>query len=55
MDIYIVDPSKPLSDEPLDYLDSTEFPTITDVDLFYFPSARGPMPTGGGPPGLKIN
>lgn len=29
MNIYIVDPSKPLSDESLDYLDNTELPTIT--------------------------
>jgi hypothetical protein len=28
MDIYIIDPSKPLSDEPLEYFDSTELPTI---------------------------
>lgn len=40
MDIYIVDPSKPLSDEPLEYLDNTKLPTITDVDLFNIPQNK---------------
>jgi hypothetical protein len=40
MDIYIVDPSKPLSNKPLEYFDYTELPTITDVDLFNLPQNR---------------
>lgn len=34
IEIYIVDLSKLLSDKLLDYLDSMELPTITDIDLF---------------------
>jgi hypothetical protein len=40
MDIYIVDPSKPLLDEPLEYFDYTELPTITEIDLFNLPQNK---------------